>query len=103
MKVVISHHVDASEPDEQGFHDYHYEYDIYRFSFAERCYVVRSYCDQPGRADFLSCQEGSESRLVGPRDLADPLLAGAVDYLRAAGKTSFERLGTEGYVPLEAP
>lgn len=102
MQVVTSHHIDASEPDEHGFHDYHYEYDIYRFSSLERCYVVRSYSDQPERADFLGCQEGGESRLLDPADLTDPLLGEALGYLREAGKTSFERLDEAGYVSLEA-
>jgi hypothetical protein len=101
MNVTISHHVDASEPDEQGFYDYHYEYDIYRFLGDGRCYFARSYVHEPEQAHFLSCQEGADSNLLGPDHLKDPLLADAVKYLRGLGKTRFERLSGSGYVPLE--
>ena len=102
MNVAISHHIDASEPDEKGFHDYHYEYDIYRFSRADRTYVARSYVEEPDRAAFLSRLQGDESHLLSAADLTHPLLLEAVDYLRTAGKTTIERLSeSEGYVPLE--
>jgi len=31
MEIVKTHHIDASEPDANGWHDYYYEYDIYAF------------------------------------------------------------------------
>jgi hypothetical protein len=101
MEIETSHHVDASEPDAQGFHDYHYEYDIHRFSRAGRTYFARSYVDQPGRAAFLSCLEGGESRMLESDDLIHPLLVAAADHLRGAGMTMLERLGAAGYAPLE--
>lgn len=102
MEVAISHHIDASEPDAEGFHEYHYEYDIYEFSRAGRSYAARSYIDTADRAAFLSRLEGGQERLLEPADLVDPLLVEAVDYLHAAGKTKLDRLTkTEGYVPLE--
>ncbi|MEO4001984.1 hypothetical protein [Mesorhizobium sp. CAU 1732] len=102
MEIAINRHVDASEPDEHGFHEYHYEYDILEFSRTGRTYIVRSYADTPDRAAFLSCREGDESHLLGPADLIHPLLVEAVDYLHATGKTTLERLSaSDGYVPLE--
>ncbi|WP_454659109.1 hypothetical protein [Bosea beijingensis] len=101
MDVVTSHHVDASECDAEGFYDYHYEYDIYRFSRGGRTFVARAYVDEPERAAFVSRQERGQSCLLGPMDLTDPLLAEAAAYLHAAGKTSLERLSErDGYVPL---
>jgi hypothetical protein len=104
MDITVSHHVDASEPDAQGFYEYHYEYDVYRFSRAGRTYIARSYVDEPQSAAFLSCLEGSESRLLSSADLVHPLLVAAVDHLRGIGKAALDRLAEpEGYVALEVP
>jgi hypothetical protein len=32
MEVTVSRYVDASEPNAEGYCDYHYEYDVYQFS-----------------------------------------------------------------------
>ena len=101
MEIETSHHVDESEPDAQGFHDYHYEYDIHRFSRAGRTYLARSYVDEPGRAAFLSCVDGGESRMLESEDLIHPLLVAAADHLRGAGLPTLDRLGAAGYAPLE--
>ena len=101
MKVTASHHIDASEPDENGFYDYHYEYDIYEFSRDGRTYFARDYVDEPDQAAFTSCLEGEESRLLEAADLTHPLLVQAAHYLNAAGKTRLDRLSKTGYVPLK--
>ncbi|OCP16105.1 MULTISPECIES: hypothetical protein [unclassified Ensifer] len=101
MRVDVSHHIDASAPDAEGFYDYHYEYDIYRFSEGGKAYVVRSYIEEGDRAAIVSCLDGETSRLLGPADLTDPLLIEAVAYLRGVGKTTLDWLTADGYVPLE--
>jgi hypothetical protein len=104
MDVTVSHHIDASEPDAEGMHEYHYEYDIHEFSRAGITYVARSYVDETGTAAFLSVRQGGASRLLRSSDLTHPLLVAAVDHLRSAGKTRVDRLSDpEGYVPLEVP
>jgi hypothetical protein len=104
MDVTVSHHIDASEPDADGMHEYHYEYDIHEFSRAGRTYVARSYVDEPQSVAFLSVREGGTSQLLRSSDLTHPLLVAAVDHLRSAGKTRVDRLSDpEGYVPLEVP
>ena len=45
MQVEFSHHIDASEADAEGFYEYYYEYDIYRFTLGGLSLVVRSYSD----------------------------------------------------------
>jgi hypothetical protein len=104
MDVTVSRYVDASEPNAEGYCDYHYEYDVYQFSLGGSTYVARSYIDDPDRAAFLSCLDGDGSRLLSSVNLVHPLLVAAADYLRDAGKTILERLSqSEGYVPLEVP
>ena len=81
MHVQRTHHIDASESDEAGMHEYHYEYDIYRFSDGVLCFTARSYVDQPGEAHFLGIEVRGKSRLMVDRDLAQPLFLSAFQAL----------------------
>ncbi|MBN8943920.1 MAG: hypothetical protein J0H01_30710 [Rhizobiales bacterium] len=103
MKVEVTHHVDASDADENGHHDYHYEYDIYRFSNGLDEYVARSYIDAPQEAHFLSRVRLSRAILLRPEDLKTALFAAAAAHLRAAGKARLQWLSEEtgGYLPLD--
>jgi hypothetical protein len=47
MMVEVSHHVDAPEPDADGFYDYRYEYEIYEFTDGVRTLLARAYSDEP--------------------------------------------------------
>lgn len=107
MHVSVDHHIDASDTDADGMHDWHYEYHIYRFSQGRKAYVARAYVDDPGKVAFLSC----EVRLLGVRrfrfltsaDLETSLFAAAVNHLRNLGMTEFDWLTkAEGYVPIGA-
>ena len=95
MKVEVSHHIDASEPDAQGFHDYHYEYDIFTFSDGDVSFLARAYTDQPNEASFMARHVADRRHLLTERDLQNPLLLEAQDYLRAAGKTDLNWLDGE--------
>jgi hypothetical protein len=96
MHVERSHHVDASEPDEAGLHEYHYEYDIYSFSDGVRCITARSYADQPSEAHFLGIEVRGKSRLMVDRDISQPLFLSALEYLQAQGKTDLRWLSGRG-------
>ena len=101
MKVEVSHHTDASEPDAQGFHDYCYEYDVFTFSDGSTSFLARSYRDEPQRASFVArCEDGRRHVLTG-RDLRHPLFIEAAAYLRGVGKTDLTWLDSErgAYVP----
>ncbi len=101
MKVDVSHHVDVSEPNAEGFHDYHYEYDIFTFSDGATWYTARAYSDTPHAASFMT----SDSHALTVRDLHHPLFVEATAYLRAAGKTELSWLSAaeSRYIPLVAP
>ena len=96
MDVQRTHHVDASEPDDAGMHEYHYEYDIYRFRDGELCFTARSYVDQQGEAHFLGIEVRGKSRLMVDADLTQPLFLSALDYLHAQGKTDLRWLSGRG-------
>lgn len=102
MQVEVSHHVDASEPDAEGYHDYHYEYDILTFSEGDTAFLVRAYSDQPTEASFMARHVGEARHLLTERDLQHPLLRQAASHLRAAGKTELNWLdgGRSEYRPL---
>lgn len=103
MQVTTSHHIDASEPDADGFHSYYYEYDIYRFTLDGTSLVARSYSDTPDMAAFLSCEENETTRMLDGPDLNSPLLAEAARFLRARGKSVLQRLTSQdGYVALNS-
>ncbi len=105
MQVVCTYHLDASEPDEAGFHEYHYEYYIYQFSDGEESFFARSYSDEPHRAHFLSAEKSGRPRPLTNKDLDSPLFLEAQAYLRQAGKTALSWLSGRGngYEPLPNP
>ena len=67
MQVECSHHIDASEADAEGFYEYYYEYDIYRFMLGSLSLVVRSYSDTCEQASVLRLEEAGKSRPLQPR------------------------------------
>ncbi|WP_311238625.1 MULTISPECIES: hypothetical protein [unclassified Xanthomonas] len=102
MLVERARHVDCSEPDASGSVDYHYEYDIYRFTQGARCLVARSYVDTPDEAHFLSIEVGGKSRLLKRADIQHPLCLFAQAQLRREGKQQLRWLSGrgDGYEPV---
>jgi len=105
MRVSIDHHIDASDTDADGMHDWHYEYDVYRFSQGWKSFVARAYTDEPGKVAFLSCEVKVlgfyRHRLLNAADLKSSLFGDAVAHLRGLGMTSFDRLTkANGYVSI---
>lgn len=86
MRVECSHHIDASEPDAEGFYEYYYEYDIYRFRLGNLSLVVRSYSDTSAQANVLRLEEAGKSRPLQPKDLKNPLVQQAREHLQSLGK-----------------
>ena len=96
MHVERTHHIDASEPDDAGMYEYHYEYDLYRFSNEAICFTARSYVDQPGEAHFLGVLVSGHSRMMVDADLAHPLFLSALAYLHGHGKNDVRWLSGRG-------
>ena len=86
LQVECSHHIDASEPDAEGFYEYYYEYDIYRFRLGNLSLVVRSYSDTSAQANVLRLEEAGKSRPLQPKDLKNPLVQQAREHLQSLGK-----------------
>lgn len=95
MNVETTHHVDASEPDADGMHSYHYEYDLFSFSDGLVTLIARSY-DNETEAHFLSIEIDGEARLLADADLRMPLFAGAVAHLHSIGKQQINWLSGRG-------
>jgi hypothetical protein len=102
MTVEVSHHVDASEADADGFHDYHYEYEIYEFTDGVRTLLARAYSDEPEMAALMRWYTGKHSYWLKKRDLHHPLFLEAMAYLRMAGKSKLDWFDRKSgsYVPL---
>ena len=96
MNVETTHHVDASEPDENGMYEYRYEYDVFSFSDGRVALVARSYNDEKEEAHFLSIEMDGDSRLIARADLKLPLFASAVEHLRSTGKRRINWLSGRG-------
>ena len=101
MKVEVSHHVDASEPDAQGFHEYHYEYDVFAFTDGTTSYMARAYVDEPGQAHFLHREEAEQRHLLTEHDLRHPLFLAAQAYLRTIGKPDLSWLSSNRSNPYQ--
>lgn len=104
MTVEVSHHIDASEPDAEGFYDYHYEYDYDVFEFTDGVvtFLARAYSDEPEKAAMMTRTEGKRHHLLTKRDLRHPLFLQAAAYLRTVGKSDLDWLDrrSRAYIPL---
>lgn len=108
MEITSTHHIDESEPDENGMRDYCYEYDIYEFSENGLSYIARSYTGDPLEAHILKKKDNSRWRIFGKAkykilakaDFKQPLFIEAVAYLRKQGKQRISVLRKTGYEPL---
>ncbi|WP_311044002.1 hypothetical protein [Rhizobium bangladeshense] len=100
MTVEVAHHVDASEPDADGFNHYHYEYEIYKFTDGVMTLLARAYSDEPGQAALMGWNEGIKNRLLTKRDLRHPLFLEAVAYFRRAGKYKLDWLDKKKADPI---
>jgi hypothetical protein len=96
MQVQTTRHVDAGEPDADGFYDYYYEYDVTVFSAGSLSLVARSYTDAPHEAHFLRIEAGSRHRQLTDEDMKSPLVIEATTYLRAQGKSDINWLSGRG-------
>ncbi len=86
LQVECTHHIDAGEQDADGFYDYYYEYDIYRFTLGDQCLVARSYSDTSTQASVLRLEEAGKSRTLQFKDLQQPLVQQAKAHLQSLGK-----------------
>lgn len=102
MQIDRTHHTDASDPDENGDHDYFYEYDLYRFSDGSLSLFARSYVDESDEAHFLNLAIGNRSRPLVDADLTHPLFLAAKAHLLSEGKVRLHWLSGRGngYEPL---
>lgn len=97
MHIVKSHHVDSSEPDSDGFCEWRYEYDLYRFSDGGTVLVARCYASEPGDVHLLRLEEGGALRPITRAALGRPLIREALAYLRRAGFNHVHALLENGY------
>ncbi|WP_449465474.1 hypothetical protein [Stenotrophomonas humi] len=102
MQIERVRQLDSSDPDESGMYDYHYEYDIYRFTEGPISFIARSYTDKPDEAHFLSIETDGSRRLLVDADLKHPLFNVAKSHLRSEGKTDLHWLSGrgDGYEPV---
>ena len=96
MDVATTHHVDSSEPDQNGRYAFRYEYDLYRFSEGELSLVARSYKHEMDETHFLRLEQSGKQRLLKDADLGLPLFAASVRYLRSIGKQKLQWLSGRG-------
>lgn len=96
MQVHISHHVDASEPDSDGFYDYHYEYDLLVFQEGATSLVARSYSDNLAEAHFLRAERCSKAHRLTKSEISGTLATEAIAYLRSHGKREINWLSGVG-------
>jgi hypothetical protein len=100
MQIEKTHHVDCSEPDEDGRYEWYYEYDLFRFVIDDVSFIARSYVDSPDEAHFLRVERGGKPLQLSAEDLEAPLAIAAIRHLRECGKKQIKWLSSAGYEPL---
>ena len=82
MKVEKTHHIEASEPNEDGSYDYHYEFHQIRIAVGEEVLIARSYVEQPEEVVLMCIERNGALEDISWKDLSGPLLTQALAYLR---------------------
>lgn len=100
MQVETTHHVEASEPDAEGNFEWHYEYDLFRFSDGKLTLLARSYTSDPDEAHFLRAESSGKARMLTSKDISGTLFREARLHLGKAGKEKITWLGAKGYEPV---
>lgn len=100
MQIETTHHIDCSEKSADGFYEYYYEYDLFRFSEGGFALVARGYTDSPSEAHFLRIERDGVIVGISEADLRTPLALAATDHLRSLGRRKIDWLGPVGYAPL---
>lgn len=86
MEVERVRHLDCSEPDKFGMHEYYYEWDDYWFTDGALFLLARSHTDEPEEADFMGINIDGESREIALTELGHPLFIAAYAYLYTFAK-----------------
>jgi hypothetical protein len=100
MHVERVHHIDCSEPDEAGMHEYYYEYDMYYFTDGPLSLSVRCYTDEPDEGSFVGIGVDGETRALELADLSRPIFLAAMSHLKTEGKVLFSWFSGIGYEPI---
>lgn len=98
MQIETTHHIDCSEKSADGYYEWYYEYDLFRFSEGSFTLVARGYTDSPEEAHFLRVERDGILMSVSEADLQTNLAVAAAVHLRSAGKMKINWLSPVGYV-----
>jgi len=102
MKIETTHHIDCSEKSADGFYEWYYEYDLFRFSEGNLTLVARGYTDSPEKAHFLRFEKEGVIVKISEADLRTPLAIAATIHLRSKGREKIDWLGPVGYETIPA-
>lgn len=106
LSVSISrqHCIDAMGPDEDGFCEFHYDYERFEFFLDRTTLHGRAYADEPTKAHLLGLEVDGSRALLTTADLQSTLARGAVHYFRSLGRTDLSWLDKSneirGYSPI---
>jgi hypothetical protein len=100
MQVTLSRHIDKSELRADGFYDYYYDFNLYKFSNSNIIYHARSYNDQPGEAHFINGEHEGKVFFLGNTDFNTDLFIEACTYLQACGFKELCCSRDQGYAPI---
>lgn len=64
MNAESTQRLGASEPDRNDRHEYHYEYDVYRFREGDAALVARSDTSEPHEVHFLRLEPTGKARML---------------------------------------
>jgi len=84
--------VDKIGPKANGFYEFYYEFDDYKFAHGLETLHARSYTHGPEEAFLSGIELDDQWKFLAKADLRKPLARAAQEYLRRAGKTDIKWL-----------
>jgi len=104
ISVSSKHCVDKMGPDQDGYYDFYYDYQLFEFSLGTTTLRGRTYEDDPEEAHFLGIEVDGQRRLLSITDFEKPLLRAAIRYFHNSGRTQLNWLDPsnelDGYSPV---
>jgi hypothetical protein len=90
--VSREHCIDKMGPDQDGYYEFYYDYELFEFSLGTTILHGRSYLDDPEEAHLTGVEVAGETKFLAVTDLQGILPRAAIHYFHTCGKTQLNWL-----------
>ena len=104
ISVSRKHCVDKMGPNQDGYYEFYYDYELIDFSLGTTTLHGRTYADDPEEAHLIALELDGQRKFLSVTDFETPLPRAAIRYFHNSGKTQLNWLDPSnelsGYSPV---